>query len=165
MNVIDIIIIVLLALAVIKGIKDGLVRQAGGIAGIILGIFIAGRFSAMLSKWLNQWIPDVSENIAKILSFVIIIIVVIICTALLSRLLEKVIKITTLGWVNRLLGVLLSVCTVTLLIGVIISLIEYVNATWFTLVDQGRLESSKGVQIISSISDAVFPYIKRLFNA
>ena len=165
MNVIDIIIIVLLALAVIKGIKDGLVRQAGGIAGIILGIFIAGRFSAMLSKWLNQWIPDVSENIAKILSFVIIIILVIICTALLSRLLEKVIKITTLGWVNRLLGVLLSVCTVTLLIGVIISLIEYVNATWFTLVGQGRLESSKGVQIISSISDAVFPYIKRLFNA
>ena len=165
MTVIDIIILVLLALAVFKGIKDGLVRQAGGIAGIILGIFIAGRFSAMLSKWLNQWIPDVSENIAKILSFVIIIIVVIICTALLSRLLEKVIKITTLGWVNRLLGVLLSVCTVTLLIGVIISLIEYVNATWFTLVDQGRLESSKGVQIISSISDAVFPYIKRLFNA
>lgn len=165
MNVIDIIIIVLLALAVIKGIKDGLVRQAGGIAGIILGIFIAGRFSAMLSKWLNQWIPDVSENIAKILSFVIIIILVIICTALLSRLLEKVIKITTLGWVNRLLGVLLSVCTATLLTGVVISLIEYVNATWFTLVDQGHLESSKGVQIISSISDAVFPYIKRLFNA
>ena len=42
MTVIDIIILVLLALAVFKGIKDGLVRQVGGIAGLILGISRAG---------------------------------------------------------------------------------------------------------------------------
>ena len=78
--------------------------------------------------------------------------------------LEKVIKITTLGWVNRLLGVLLSVSAVVLLIGVVISVIEYVNTTWFTIIPPEQMAKSKGVQIISSITDAVFPYLKQLFN-
>ena len=164
MTVIDIIILVLLALAVFKGIKDGLMRQLGGIVGLILGIFLAGRFSAMLSGWLKQVAPTLSESVVKVLSFIVIIVVVCLCVVLLSRLLEKVIKITTLGWINRLLGVLLSTCTVVLLIGALISLIEYVNATWFILIPPERLAESKSVQIISSITDAVFPYLKQLFN-
>ncbi len=164
MTVIDIIIIVLLALAVFKGIKDGLVRQVGGIAGLILGIFLAGRFSAFLAGWMHQWI-DASESAVKAVSFAVIIIVVCLCMYLLGRLLEKIIKITTLGWINRLLGVVLSVCTVVLLIGAVISLIEYINSTWFVLVPQEQLAKSKSIQIISSVTDAVFPYLKQLFNS
>jgi len=165
MTVIDIIILVLLALAVFKGIKDGLMRQLGGIVGLILGIFLAGRFSAMLSGWLHRVAPTLSENVVKVLSFIVIIVVVCLCVVLLSRLLEKVIKITTLGWINRLLGVLLSVSAVVLLIGVIISVIEYVNTTWFILISPEQMAKSKGVQIISSITDALFPYLKQLFNS
>lgn len=164
MTVIDIIIIVLLALAVFKGIKDGLVRQVGGIAGLILGIFLAGRFSAFLAGWMHQWI-DASESAVKAVSFAVIIIVVCLCMYLLGRLLEKIIKITTLGWINRLLGVVLSICTVVLLIGAVISLIEYINSTWFVLVPQEQLAKSKSIQIISSVTDAVFPYLKQLFNS
>ena len=159
MTVIDIIILVLLALAVFKGIKDGLMRQLGGIVGLILGIFLAGRFSAMLSGWLHRVAPTLSESVVKVLSFIVIIVVVCLCVVLLSRLLEKVIKITTLGWINRL-----SVSAVVLLIGVVISVIEYVNTTWFTIIPPEQMAKSKGVQIISSITDAVFPYLKQLFN-
>lgn len=164
MTVIDIIILALLALAVFKGIKDGLMRQLGGIVGLILGIFLAGRFSAMLSGWLHRVAPTLSESVVKVLSFIVIIVVVCLCVVLLSRLLEKVIKITTLGWINRLLGVLLSVSAVVLLIGVLVSVIEYVNNTWFTLVPPETMAKSKGVQIISSITDALFPYLKQLFS-
>lgn len=165
MTVIDIIILVLLALAVFKGIKDGLMRQLGGIVGLILGIFLAGRFSAMLSGWLQRVAPTLSENVVKVLSFIVIIVVVCLCVVLLSRLLEKVIKITTLGWINRLLGALLAVSTVVLLTGALVSVIEYINSTWFVLVPQDELTRSKSIQIISSISDAVFPYLKQLFEA
>lgn len=164
MTVIDIIILILMALAVFKGIKDGLVRQVGGIAGIILGIFLAGRFSSLLSGWLHQWL-NASENVVKAISFAAIIIIVCLCTYLLGRLLERIIKITTLGWINRLLGVVLSVCTAVLIIGAVISLIEYVNTTWFVIVSPERMAESKSIQIISSITDAVFPYLKQLFNA
>ena len=141
MAVIDIIILVLLLLAVIKGLKDGLIRQAGGIAGLFIGI-----------------------NIVKIIAFVLIIIATCLCMHLLGKLLEKIIQLATLGWVNRILGMVLSIATTVLLIGVLLSLIEYVNDTWFTLVPKEALEGSKGVQIITSITDSVFPYIKELFK-
>ena len=118
----------------------------------------------MLAEWLHQWL-NASENVVKAVSFAAIIIIVCLCMYLLGRLLEKIIKITTLGWINRLLGVLLSVCTVVLLIGALISLIEYVNTTWFVLIPPERMAEAKSVQIISSITDAVFPYLKQLFNS
>ena len=83
---------------------------------------------------------------------------------LLGKLLEKIIQLATLGWVNRILGMVLSIATTVLLIGVLLSLIEYVNDTWFTLVPKEALDGSKGVQIITSITDSVFPYIKELFK-
>lgn len=163
MNIIDIIILVLVALAVAKGLKDGLVRQAGGIAGLFLGIFLAGRFSSRLAVWLHQWV-NAPENIVKIISFIIIIIGVCICMGLLGRLLEKIIRLVTFGWVNRILGMALSVFTAVLIMGVLLSVINYVNETWFVLVPSDIMSSSKGVKIISSISDTVFPYIKNLFS-
>ena len=163
MAVIDIIILILLLLAVIKGLKDGLIRQAGGIAGLFIGIILAGRFSALLAGWLGQWI-NASENIVKIIAFVLIIIATCLCMHLLGKLLEKIIQLATLGWVNRILGMVLSIATTVLLIGVLLSLIEYVNDTWFTLVPKEALDGSKGVQIITSITDSVFPYIKELFK-
>lgn len=163
MNIIDIIILVLIVLAAIKGLSDGLIRQVGGILGLFLGIFLAGRFSSRLADWLHQWV-NAPENIVKIISFVLIIIAVCICMHLLGRLLEKIINLVTLGWINRILGMLLSVFTAVLLIGVFISLIYYVNDTWFTLIRPSTLEASKGVTVISGISDAIFPYIKTLFT-
>ncbi|HIZ88051.1 MAG TPA: CvpA family protein [Candidatus Coprenecus pullistercoris] len=164
MNYLDFILIAIAVIAVIKGLRDGFVRQAGSIAGLFLGIFLAGRFSAMLSQWLHQWV-NAPENIVKIISFILIIIVVCLCMHLLGRLLEKILKIVMLGWLNRILGMAISLFAAVLIAGVLLSVIDYVNESWFTLISQDTLNSSKGVQIVSSVSDAVFPYIRDLFSA
>lgn len=114
---------------------------------------------------MHQWI-DASESAVKAVSFAVIIIVVCLCMYLLGRLLEKIIKITTLGWINRLLGVILSVCTVVLLIGAVISLIEYINSTWFVLVPQEPVgQVQKYTNHIHPSRTQVFPYLKQLFNS
>ncbi len=163
MQIIDIVILVLVALAIVKGLIDGLIRQVGGIAGLFVGIILAGRFSALLASWLHQWI-SASENIVKILSFVLIIIATCLLMHLVGKLLEKIVTITTLGWLNRLLGAVLSVFGVVLLIGVLLSLIEYVNESWFIIIPKEMIAQSKGVQIVTSITDVVFPYIKEIFS-
>ncbi len=163
MQIIDIVILVLIALAVVKGLIDGLIRQVGGIAGLFAGIILAGRFSALLASWLNQWV-NASENIVKTLSFILIIIATCLVMHLIGKLLEKIVTITTLGWLNRLLGAVLSVFGAVLLIGVLLSLIEYVNTSWFVIVPQDVIAQSKGVQIITDVTDVVFPYIKEIFS-
>ena len=163
MNVIDVIILILLILAVIKGIKDGFVKQMGSILGLFLGIVLAGRFSALLGTWLHQWV-NASEEIVKIISFTIIIIGVCICMSLLGKLLEKILKAITLNWLNRLLGVIISLFAAVLLIGIILSLLEYVNANWFVIIPKDKLAESKGIQLISDFSKTVFPYLKEFFK-
>ncbi len=163
MSIIDIIILVLIALAIFKGLKDGLIKQVGGIAGLFVGIILAGRFSALLSQYLHQWI-NASENIVKIISFILIIVATCFLMHLLGLLLEKIITITTLGWINKLGGVLLSVFGVVLLIGVLLSLIEYINTSWFHLIPDEAIRQSECVKIITSVTDVVFPYIKQLFS-
>ena len=44
MSTIDIIILVVLALFVWKGIKMGLIEAVGGIVGLFVGVFFAGRY-------------------------------------------------------------------------------------------------------------------------
>lgn len=162
MAVIDIILLILLGIALFKGLKDGFIRQVGGIAGLILGIFLAGRFSALLAGWLHQWV-DASESIVKSISFALIVIGVCLCMHFIGLLLEKIVKITMLGWLNRLLGAALAIFGMVLIAGVLLSLIQYVNETWFVLIPQDALDKSKGLQIISSVTNVIFPYLKNLF--
>ena len=76
----------------------------------------------------------------------------------------KILKAVTLGWLNRLLGVILSLFAAVLLIGIILSLLEYVNANWFVIIPKDKLAESKGIQLISDFSKTVFPYLKEFFK-
>lgn len=163
MNIIDIIICAIAAVALFKGFRDGLVRQVGGIAGLLLGIFLASKFSSLLSNYLHQWI-NASEQVVKSISFVVIIIVVVVLMNLLGILLEKILKVATLGWLNRLLGMALSVAAAALVLGVLFNLVEFVNTSWFTLIPEETLNESSIVPVIRKISDVVFPYLKNFFN-
>lgn len=163
MNTTDIIILVILAIALIKGFKDGLIKQIGGILGLILGIYLAYKFSDLLSEWLHQWI-NATEYIVKAISFSLIVIGVVLCMSLLGKLLETLIKITTLGWINRLLGVIFSLFGAVLIIGVLVSLLSYVNDTWFSIVPKDQFSDSKLIEPIRQISDTIFPYLKSFFK-
>lgn len=163
MNVVDIIILVIAALAVFKGLKDGLVRQVGGIAGLFIGIYMAYKFSSLLAGWLAQWI-SASEPVVKSISFVLIIIAVCILMNLLGRILEKILSVSMLGWLNRLLGVILSVATAALLMGVILSLLHYVNQTWFVIVPEKTLSESRLLPVVENMMEVVMPYLKAFFK-
>lgn len=163
MNIIDIIICAIAAVALFKGFRDGLVRQVGGIAGLLLGIFLASKFSSLLSTYLHQWI-NASEQVVKSISFVVIIIAVVVLMNLLGILLEKILKVATLGWLNRLLGMVLSVAAAALVLGVLFNLVDFINESWFKLIPEETLKESAIVPVIRNISDVVFPYLKNFFN-
>jgi membrane protein required for colicin V production len=108
---------------------------------------------------------NASENVVKAISFALIIIAVCLCVTLIGKIIEKIFTLATLGWVNRLLGAILSVGGTVLLLGAILSMIEYVNQTWFTLIPEQTMNESQIIGIIKDISETVFPYLKKLFHA
>ena len=124
--------LVLLALATLNGLFQGLIKAVLSLAGIILGVILAGRLYQPLSNVLD-FINN--ESAADIIAFLIILIGVIIIAALLSRLLTKVATITMLGWVNRLGGAVFGL----LLGGIFLSALL---ATWVKFFETDAVTNS-----------------------
>lgn len=163
MSVIDIIILVPFAFALYKGLKNGFVGQVAGISGIILGIILGTRFSSLVSTYVSQWI-HASEQVIKIISFALIIAAVIICAAILSKLIEKLFSLAMLGWLNRVLGVILAFAGTAFVVGAVICLITYVNETWFVIISPEKIKESILYQPLEDLTRMVFPYFKNFFE-
>jgi membrane protein required for colicin V production len=160
MNYIDIIIIALLVYAALFGIWKGFVRQLFGLAALFLGIWCACRFSGFTAAYISQWI-DKNETAVTIISFAITFIIVLLGVILVGRLTEQLVKAVTLGWVNRLIGLLFSVLKMALILSVCIWLLQAFDRMWpfFPHHDCGQ---SILFAPVSKLAPVVFPYLKVL---
>jgi membrane protein required for colicin V production len=105
MSWLDIVILVVVAIATFLGLLIGLIRAALSLAGIIVGVILAGHFSGSLAQRLT-FIS--SEGVAKAAAFAIILIGVLIIAGLVARLLTWAASAVKLGWVNRIGGAVLG---------------------------------------------------------
>lgn len=104
--IIDIIFLLLLAFAIIKGISRGFIIAVLSFLAIIIGVAAAMKLSYIVANWLQhsfntgrQWLP--------FLSFLIVLIIVIILVRLLANLISRALNFAMLGWLNKLGGILL----------------------------------------------------------
>ena len=112
MTWIDVVIIVIVISLIVHGIATGLIRSAFDIAGIIFGYVIAVTYSATV-------------RIPQILAFLLIFVIVVVVFSIAGRIISKIIHITPLGLVDRLLGGLLG-----LMKGVIICFVLLIAITY-----------------------------------
>jgi len=96
MTWIDIVLIIALIVLTIHGIIIGLVRGLFDIVGIVLGYLVAVNYCE-------------SMRIPKFLSFLLIFIVVVIIVSLIGRVVSRLIHITPLAWIDRILGGILGI--------------------------------------------------------
>ena len=101
MSWLDIVILVIVAVATFLGLKIGIIKAVLALAGLIVGIILAGRYYVLLSEQLS-FIPQ--AGVAKIVAFAIILIGVMVIAVVLARLLKGVASVTMLNWVNHLGG-------------------------------------------------------------
>ncbi len=105
MNWLDIVILVVLAIAVVVGLKFGLIKMVLLLAGIIVGVVLAGHYAGPLGERLT-FIS--SAGVAKGVAFAIIMIAVLVAAAIAAALLTWAARLVMLGWVNRLGGAILG---------------------------------------------------------
>lgn len=124
MTTIDIIIAVLLALGLVGGLRDGLVKQVAAFAGLIGGLLLGRSFYIPVGEWLTGTFGLATEA-AHIAAFILILIVVPLLFSLVGWLVSKLLSVICLGWVNRFIGGLVGVLKYALFVGVVITGIEF----------------------------------------
>lgn len=161
METLDIIFLCCLVLASIVGIRKGAVSQIVSLLAVYFGINLSLRFSSSVSAWLMSQFT-VPPAWVKIISFIIIFAAVAIIFSIMGKLLEKVMKVTMLGWFNRLIGAVFAIAICILILSLAAHLIDASDNLW-GLIPKGKLENSKIYPELLSVSKSVFPHLKALF--
>ena len=104
MNLLDLILIGILAASVAAGFKSGFTRAAFGLISTVLGILLGFWFYGVPAVYLQRMI-SMPDMVANIIGFVLVYAAVTVAGAFAGGLIATLFKWTGLGWVDRLLGV------------------------------------------------------------
>lgn len=159
-NVLDLVFGVIIVVVAIMGAFKGFVRQIVGLLSIFAGVWCAFKFSSWAAVKVQQWC-HAGERTMYIACFIIIVVLVILLGWLLARFIEKILKITTLGWLNRLLGAILGAAKIILLLSVIVYAFNRINTNWNLVSNATLKESSIWVWLVD-LYGKVFPYLLKI---
>ena len=122
MNWVDIIIVIILAIGLGKGLANGFVRGIFGIAALVLGIVIAAGNYVQVTEVLFSRLQVGAQGQA-ILGFLLVFVIVLILVSVVGRIIAKALKLASLGWMDRLAGGILGLVMACLFTGVLLLLV------------------------------------------
>ena len=158
MAILDIVILLCFIPAIVSGISKGFVKQVIDFVAILLAAWAAFRFSTMLSEWLGTYVT-LDPTVLKVICFVLIAVVVALILNLIGVLITKALQKLSLGFFNRLLGLVFGVLKVGLIIGLVILLFETLNSS-LHLVKPEATENAVVYNALKDIANTIFPILK-----
>lgn len=160
----DIIILVIIAASAVWGIFKGFVRQIVSIAALLLGVWCAFKFTAYLSAQAKELLSlSIAQNTLHIIMFVIIFILVMILAHFIGKGIEGIVKLSMLGWLNRLLGFLFGALKATIILSIAAYLINYIN-NMFHIIPQDIFSGSRGYAFLEHFHRNIFPFLEKIFS-
>lgn len=162
MAIIDIILLICFVPAIISGISNGFVKQLVKLLSLLLGIWASFKFASVVTAWLSKYIEG-NETVLKIISYVLILVVVVLILNLLGNLLTRLLKAISLGWADKVLGLVFGIVQTAFILGLLILLVESLNDS-LEFIKPGSLDNATVYQSIKNLSEDVFPYLKDFFT-
>lgn len=102
---IDIICMVLLAWAVFKGIRNGLIVSIFSFLAFFIGLAAALKLSTVAAAYIGE-ATNISERWLPFIAFGIVFIIVVLLVRLGAKAIESMLSMAMLGWANRLGGII-----------------------------------------------------------
>ena len=163
--ILDLILLILLILAAIKGYQRGLIVGIFSFVTIIIGLAAALKLSTVAADYIGQAIK-ISDTWLPILSFAVVFILVVLLIRLGANMIQKTVEISMLGWVNRLGGILFYIAIYVIVYSVVLFYAGQVR-----LVQPEAIEKSVtysyiqpwGPKVIDSFA-SVLPIFKDMFT-
>ena len=161
---VDVVCLVLLIMAIFKGLRNGLIIGIFSFLAFIIGLAAALKLSAVAAEYIgsntnigHRWIP--------FLAFVAVFLIVVFLVRLGAKALEGVIQIAMLGWLNKIGGVLLYAFIYFFVFSIIVFYVDQLN-----LIKEETLEASFAYPYIKPLAPKVIdtlgyilPFFKNMF--
>lgn len=141
---IDFIVLILLALAVFKGYRQGAIVAVCSYLAIIIGLAAAVKFSVVVAGYLTQ--NGVKGKWISFISFLAVLVAAIFIVRWIAKLVQNLVETVLMGWANRLAGIVLYALLYCTIFSVILFYIEKTG-----MIKPAALQAS-----------VTYPYIKNL---
>ncbi len=142
---IDALFIIMMSVAVFKGLRNGLIVAIFSIIGWLVGIYAAIKFSDSVGVWLQSH-SEIDGKWLSMLAFIIIFLIVTLLVGLGARLISKSFDLALMGWLNRIGGIFFYVLLYTLILSVIIYFADKVK-----LINEDTIASSRVYPVLQPI--------------
>ncbi|MEW6138752.1 MAG: CvpA family protein [Thermodesulfobacteriota bacterium] len=150
-NLIDLFILGTLTVTLVLGLWKGFIRSLTAVAGLVVGFGAAVKYHAAVAPYLAQ-ISSLDPNISKILSMIIVFIAVQVVFVLIRRILAKLIDVTRLSWLDRVLGGAVGLAAGFLMVAATVQALLAVLPEWPVV------SSSKLVPPVHSLTGKAMAY-------
>ena len=117
--VIDIIYAIIIILALIYGFRRGLIVAVFSLAALVIGLAAAMKLSAVVATYIGKSV-SVADAWLPVISFAIVFIIVYLLVRWAALIIEKTVKLTMLGWLNKLGGIVFYLALYTTIYSVIL---------------------------------------------
>lgn len=163
-GILDIAILVIISACAVFGIFKGFIRQVVSIIAIVLGLWCAVRFTEYMSNMAKEWLSlQIAQQTLHIIMFAVIFIMVIILAHFIGKGIEGIIKLSMLGWLNRIMGFLFGAIKAIIVLSVAVYAIEYLNGM-FNIIPEDFLAKSKGYAFLNTFAHKFFPFLQNHFS-
>ena len=117
--IIDIIVVIVLLMAIIKGLRRGLVIALFSVIAFVIGLAAALKLSVVVADYLKDSV-NVSAKWLPVLSFALVLVAVVLLVRWVASMIDRALEMALLGWVNKLGGAILYIVLYMLCLSVIL---------------------------------------------
>lgn len=136
MNWLDLLAGTILIIAFLQGYRNGLIKALISFFSLLIGVVLAFQFAGFVAVQLKEY-TNITSYWLPFISFLLVLLVVMIVLRWATRLLQQTADWLMLGWLNKLLGMVLY----TLIYGTILSAFIYFMSL-LGVVEKSKMEAS-----------------------
>ncbi len=162
---IDIICIIIIIVAIFRGISKGFILGIVSFFAIMIGLAAALKLSVYVADYLKNSVIGATKWL-PLISFVLVLLIVLLLVSLLARLIKKTVQLAMLGWLDSIGGIILYIAVYTIIFSIFLF---YANK--LMLINADVIAGSKtypyiapwGPKVINNIGK-IIPIFKNMFT-
>jgi membrane protein required for colicin V production len=153
---IDVIVFILLAMAIFKGLRKGLIVAVFSFLAFIIGLAAALKLSTAMAAYIGDNVA-VSQRWLPFLAFIVVFIIVVLLIRLGAKLLQGAVQMVMLGLINRIGGAVFYILIYFFIFSIILFYATQLNlikpATTQSSLTYGYIQpfGPKVIEIVGSI--------------
>jgi len=155
-NLFDLVVLVVTVLLGLKGLFNGLIKEAFGLIGIIGGIYVASRLASTVGRMLAPSIGIDNSASISLMGFIVSLAVFWIVAYIVGTIITKITSLSGLGIFDRLLGFLFGMGKIFCILAVIVYALSRISAI------NTKIESLVGASIAYPLLLQTGNYIVKL---